>query len=186
MDNSPSHLGPPVLNDYSPELLSRGQNNDFIDLAPEHRLFCLEYVANGYDKKAAAQVADISVAVANRLLRTPLPRGFIARLQDEKVFSSLITRQFVEEMYMSLVPKITGKKEVNLVSASGESFRAKKFHSSESVSLVRDMAKISGLLEEKQSGPTGAGQVNVQINIEAMGGEIAVQREKDFIEGETG
>ena len=103
-----------------------------------------------------------------RKLRAPLVQGFIAYLQDQRAKASIITREFVEQQYLEILPMLKGEEEVPLITPQGDSYNAKKFHSGETVSVLRDLSKAAGYIAEEvgHNAP-----VNIQINIGDLAGD---------------
>ena len=151
-------------------LLERNRGLNWPDVTPEQRAFAYELLRNGYKHAAAAEEIGLARSAGIRLLRHPLVSAFIAELQEQEASHNFITKRFVESMYVDLLPKLLGEEEVPLVTPAGEQFHAKKFHSSEAVSVLRDLSKSSGYQETE--GPKSA-TVNVTINAAAMQGSAS-------------
>ena len=104
-------------------------------------------------------------------LRDPLVSRFIAKLQEDANTAKLITQNFVEAQYLEILPQLKGEEDVALYNnQTGEGVLAKKFHSAELVSVLRDLGKSSGYIAPDVGGPAGA-VVNVQINLGDLTGE---------------
>ena len=153
------------------DLVERNRLSDWEDLSPEQRAFAYEYLQNGYNHREAAKVAGYKPDNGYRMLRHPLIASFILKLQEEAYDQSLLTKQFVEAQYLEILPKLKGQEDVPMITGQGEEILAKKFHSAETVAVLRDLSKISGMqVEEKQN----RNAVNVQINVGAMRGESPI------------
>jgi len=145
--------------------------NPSSDIPPWVRAFAIEYVGNGNNHRKAAKAVGRLPSRGASLLRDPRVRAEISRIQEAKEREAIITRDMVEMLYLDLIPKLSGEEEVPLVSPAGEQFYARKFHSSELVSVLRDLSKSSGYVKEEE---TKSGQVNIQINIDSMRGVSVV------------
>lgn len=150
-----------VLKYSTEELVKRNQESDWIDLSNQHKAFAFEYVANGYKHIQAAAEVGIAKSGALRTLRTPLVSAFIAHLQEKHFTTQIITKQFVENQYLELIPFLKGEEEVPLVNGQGDSFEALKFHGSELVAVLRDLGKVTGYQQEDEG---NKGMVNIQMN----------------------
>ena len=153
-------------------LLERQLANGWADVEERDKAFSVEYLTNGFNHCNAAESVGLSRSSGMRKLRNPLVSAFISYLQEQNSSAKLITQQFVEAQYLEILPKLKGDEDVDMVDLkTGESFRARKFHSAEIVSVLRDLGKSSGYIAPDVgvggSGPT----VNVQINLADLSGE---------------
>ena len=148
---------------YNSELIDRNKSNGWEDLTHEQKAFAYEYLNNGFNHNKAASTLGLGKSAGRRLLANPLVRAFINHLQEETQSHSLVTKQFVDAVYMNLLPKLMGEEKVNIVTASGAEMQAKKFFAGESVALARDMAKHCGYIDQGNNVNT---QVNVNISME--------------------
>lgn len=123
--------------------LAEQRENGFLGLSQERRLFALTFTETGSYAKAS-EAANVVTDTGRRWLRDPLVAAFIAYLNQQKEHYSLIDGSFVESQYLVLLAKLLGEEEVPMVNKDGATFMGKKFHSSEAVAALRDMAKISG------------------------------------------
>lgn len=138
--------------------LEQNRLNGFSDLSQAERLFALEYVKT-CDRFEAARVSGIAPTRTLRILRDPLVQEFIKHLNDQKQHYSLIDAAFIEVQYLSLYGKLMGEEAVAIVDKENCVHMRHKFHASESVAALRDMAKMSGVYKEEQPG------VNVNVNL---------------------
>lgn len=122
------------------EHLESNRLNGFADLPANHRIFALEYFKEP-DRFKAAEVAGIAKSGALRVLRDPLVQEFLKYLRDKQEHYTLIDKGFIEVQYLNLFGKLIGEEDVQMVDKDGVAFTAKKFHASEAVSALRDMAK---------------------------------------------
>lgn len=140
------------------DLLASNRLNGFADLPAKHRLFALEYFKEPNHYKAA-EAADIGRASAIRTLRDPLVQEFLKYLREKQEHYTLIDKSFIEVQYLTLYGKLLGEDEVPMVDKDGCAFKAKKFHASEAVSALRDMAKSVEFFKDE-----GA-KVNVSVGV---------------------
>lgn len=136
--------------------LEEQRQNGFLDLPQDKRAFALEFVQSGSYVEASNAVG-IQTGTGRRWLRDPLVASFIQYLNQQKEHYSLIDAGFIETQYLVLLGKLLGEEAVPMADKEGVVFQAKKFHASEAVSCLRDLAKISGHYKEEGS------TVNVQV-----------------------
>ena len=149
-------------------LIARNRESGWVDLSEREKAFAVEYTTNGFKHKAAAESVGLSDGL--RQLRKPLVGAFIAFLQESSLNAKMITQSFVEQKYLELLPKLMGEEEIPMVDLkTGETFHAKKLHSAEVVSVLRDLGKSSGYIAP-EIGPGGS---PVQVNIN-MGDFVGV------------
>lgn len=160
MTTKPTKLSELNPNDYV-TFLDQNRANGFADLPAKHRLFALEYI-KVYDHRSAAVVAGFDADKGIRLLREPLVAEFIADLRQKKEHVSLIDAAFIEVQYLNVLGKLLGEEDIAMVDSDGISRTGRRFHASETVSALRDMAKIAGL--HKADGAS----VNVNVNLGAV------------------
>lgn len=130
--------------------LAEQRENGFLGLAQDKRLFGLTFVETGSYIQASDK-AQVSRETGKRWLTDPLVSCFINYLNQQKEHYSLIDASFVESQYLSLFAKLMGEDEVDMVDKEGFPMSRKKFHASEAVAALRDMAKISGHYKEDNS-----------------------------------
>jgi hypothetical protein len=153
--------------------IERHEANGFIDMPEQDKAFAVEYITNGFKHRKAATEVGFHADAGIRKLRDPLIGAFISHLQSENNVAKLITTQFVEQQYLEILPKLKGEEEVDIVDIKeGASFKAKKFHSAELVSVLSHLGKSSGYIAP-DVGPN-VGQVNVQINLGDLAGDVEV------------
>ena len=146
------------------EQLAVNRLNGFADLTAQQRLFALEYHKEP-NHLTAADNANIPRNQAMRMFREPLVQEFLKHLREKQEHYTLIDKGFIEVQYLSLYGKLIGEEEVNFVDKDGETRPVKKFHASEAVSLLRDMAKTIGVLKEDGASVT-VNLNNVNLNDE--------------------
>lgn len=130
--------------------LAEQRENGFIGLDQTKRLFALEFVQTGSHIKSS-ETAGIDRETGKRWLRDPLVSCFINYLNQQKEHYSLIDASFVEAQYLNLFSKLIGEEEVDMVDKDGCAITRRKFHASEAVAALRDMAKISGHYKDDAS-----------------------------------
>ena len=145
MSNASNNYG--MTQDELRSFLADQRENGFLALGQDKRLFALNFVETG-SYAMASEAAMVVKDTGRRWLRDPLVSAFIAYLNQQKEHYSLIDASFVESQYLVLLAKLLGEEEVPMVNKDGAQFSAKKFHSSEAVAALRDMAKISGHYKE--------------------------------------
>ena len=159
------------------------KENSFSELSERDKAFAVEYLTNGFKHRDAAEAVGLSANSGTTLLRRTGP--FVEHLQSTSRNAALITKDFVEARYLELLPMLMGEEEVPLVDAkTGHEFSAKKFHSAESVSVLRDLAKSSGYIAPELGG--GGPTVNVQINIGDLAGDDDFRVKTETIEHDDG
>jgi len=161
-------------------LILRNRESGWPDVGERDRAFAVEYITNGYKHGDAAEAVGLVRSSGTRKLREPLVSAFIRFMQETRQNSKLITQHFVEQKYLEVLPKLMGEEEVDVYDAKeGVSVRVKKFHSAETVSVLRDLGKAAGYIAD--DGPRGAA-VNVQINMGGFTGEeptIVIEHEDE-------
>ena len=158
-------------------LTSIGIERDWTNVPEQDKAFAVEYVTNGFKHLDAAQAVGLSRSSGLRKLRDPLIGAFIGYLQENANQAKLITQQFVEQQYIEVLPMLKGEIEVPIHDLkSGETTNAKKFHSAEVVSVLRDLGKSSGYIQP-EFGPSAA-TVNVQINLADLAGDIVIEHDE--------
>jgi len=157
------------------ELIERHTANGFIDMEERDKAFAVEYITNGFKHLDAAEAVGLSRSSGLNLLRNPLVGAFIGHLQEQSNTAKLITQQFVETQYLEILPKLKGEEEVDIVDIkNGGTFKAKKFHSAEVVSVLRDLGKSSGYIAPEPGGG-GGNQVFVQLNLGDLAGDDPIE-----------
>jgi hypothetical protein len=130
-------------------------------LSPVERQFAIEFVVSAGTLKAMAAQFGLPIPIIQRMYNDPVVRAFIADLQAEVLQHRLVNEQWVEGQIMRIWPQLVGEEPVALVDKCGNSFEAKKFHSTEVTSILKH---FGGNTDQKK-----VGGVNVQINFGAMG-----------------
>lgn len=141
--------------------LEQNRLNGFADLPQKERVFAVEYFKTS-DRFSASKVSGIAANYSLRTLRDPLVQEFLQYLNEQRQHYSLIDASFIEVQYLTLYGKLTGEEEVATLDKEGFVQMRHKFHASESVAALRDMAKMSGVYKEEQPA------TNVNINLGAV------------------
>ena len=148
-------------------IIERNEKSDWSDLEPRERAFAYSYLTD-YNHRRAANDVGLGADAGIRYLRRPLVSAFIQFLQERSHIANTITDDFVRTQMLNLLPKLLGQEPVPLVDKDGGEFDALKFHPSESVNLLRELAKSTKFYE----GGSGQSQgVTVIINNGAMLGD---------------
>ncbi len=157
-------------------LVERHVANGFIDMEERDKAFAVEYITNGFKHLDAAEAVGLTRSAGLRMLRDPLVGAFVGHLQEQNNTAKLITTQFVEQQYLEILPKLKGEEESEHVDLKeGTSFLAKKFHSAELVSVLRDLGKSSGYIAPDAGSGGGGPAVNVQINLGDLAGPDPIE-----------
>lgn len=146
--------------------ITRLRNNNWEGLEPAKRAFAMAYVQSFSHHEAAVSIGKPSVGL--KYIRDPLVRAFISDIQEEYSKISLINKHLVEAKMLETLEKLEGKADVPMVTGQGATFSGKKFHSGETVSLLKEMARMSGMSDDPK-GKTSP--VNIQINMGDLTGE---------------
>lgn len=136
--------------------------NGFLHLSQESRLFALEFIQSG-NHLDAAEAAGLPRSKGVSILRDAQVANFINYLNQQKEHYSLIDASFIEVQYLSLYSKLLGNEDVAVMDKEGDVHQRRIFHSSEAVSCLRDMAKISGHYKDD---PTTVLNIHAQLTPE--------------------
>ena len=148
-------------------------------LCPQEKGFALEYIENGFDHREAAKTVGRAKAAGIKLLRKPLVHAYISHLQKQYVQESLFTQQFYEAKLLELYEMAVGDVEVPMVDSDGEQFKAKKFHGSLALNILKERGLTTGVAKPEERGPGG---VKVVIDMGALLGNAPVTTEGEFVE----
>ena len=154
-----------ALKENSLELIERNRETNWADLPDQKKAFAYEYVVNGYKHGNAAETVGLARSGGLRVLRDPLVSAFIQHLQEKHFTTSIITKQFVEDQYLQILPFLKGEEEIPIVNGQGIEGMAKKFHASELTGVLRDLSKVTGYQKEDESNKN---ITNIQINLGAV------------------
>lgn len=155
-------------------VIERHLANGFVDMEERDKAFAVEYITNGFRHSEAAEAIGLPRSSGVGKIRNPVIRAFISYLQEQNNVGKIITQQFVEAQYLEILPMLKGEEEVEIVDMkNGGTFKAKKFHSAEVVSVLRDLGKSSGYIAPEYGG--GGTVVNVQLNLTDLVGEHPIE-----------
>lgn len=119
------------------------------DLTDRDKLFGIKYVES-YSMKEACDHFELSTSRGFVLVREPLLAAFINDLQENMNVRSVICRDFVSLQFLKLMPKLLGEEIVDFVTKDGGTFQARKFHATESVALLREIAKSTDFFRTEE------------------------------------
>ena len=150
--------------------IQRNIANGFEDLTFQKRSFVRKYLET-YDARKAAREVSLPVGKAHLVLREPLVDAFLAHLESHYVERSFLSKEMVLMEQLDTLEKLQGRQDIPMqhVDDEGRSYEGvgKKFHASETVALLRDLAKQSGAqVAETKTKDTGQ---KVIINLGNMG-----------------
>ena len=131
--------------------------NGWPDLTEAQKLFGMAYVES-YVINTSAMSAGVSAVEAGKWLRDPLMLEFINELQSHLNNRSVITKDFINLQWLKLMPKLMGEEEVPIFD-KGVTVMEKKFHSSEAVSLLKELSKSTDFYEVDDDGQVKPKQV---------------------------
>lgn len=157
--NVPAVAVPQAL--IGPMTVEEARKDGFKCLSPLDKAVAIEFATTGHTLRQVAMDIGQPLGDVRKAFSSPLVRGFIHDLQMEVAQHKIINAAWVEQQVMDMWPKLTGEEDVDLVTAKGESYTAKKFHSAEVTSILRH---FSGNSDQKK-----AGGVQVMINFGDMG-----------------
>jgi len=161
-------------------LVERNKTTNWADLSAVDRAFVHEYM-NGYNHREAAAITGRAKNRGISLLRDPLIASYIAHLQNQSHFSSIITKDFINMHYMKLLGYAMGEEEMPIVLATGEQTYGKKVMVGEAKNILSEMAKSTEY--EKDTGAKTA-PVSISINLGNLFGPDTPVISDTIIEGE--
>ncbi|MCK5609670.1 hypothetical protein KAR91_47795 [Candidatus Pacearchaeota archaeon] len=131
----------------STALIERNKKEGWPDLPPQRRAFALRYIID-YDHRESAKEAGLNENYALKYIREPLTSAYISYLQEEANISNVITNDFIRTQFLNLIPMLSGQVEVPMiVGKDGDAVSAKKFHSNELISVLKELAKSTKFYE---------------------------------------
>lgn len=151
------------------EIVDRNKREGWPDLSEKRRAFVLIYTTNGYDHRRAAVEVGLSADMGTSIKREPLVAAYIEYMQNQTYESSLVTKPFLDAKLDILEDIAMGEMEIPIVTAAGESISAKKFHPDLAMNIIKQRAQLGGHTKDDKS---RVGDVNIQINIDAMTGKM--------------
>ena len=128
-------------------LIERNKAENWPDLLPQRKAFALRYIID-YDHHSAAKETKLNPKYSLKYLREPLTAAYISYLQAESHIQNVITDDFVRTQYLNLLPMLSGQVEVPMVvGKDSDQINAKKFHSTELISVLKELAKSTKFYE---------------------------------------
>lgn len=154
----------------SEALIKRNKAEDWPDLDPQRRAFALRYIID-YDHREAAEEVGLNKENALKYIREPLTSAYIAYLQEESNISDIITNDFIRTQFLNLIPMLSGQVDVPMiVGKDGRQVEAKKFHSNELISVLKELAKSTKFYEGGSGNVDSAAKTFASAFKEAMSG----------------
>lgn len=158
----------------SSDSVERNRELGFPDLEPNRRAFCIEYVSNGYKHRDAAVKVGFSANTGITLKREPLVAAFISDLLNTYLAESIVTKQTLDTYLDELEDIAMGRVDINMVSADGEEFSAKKFHADLAMKVYNEKSKLHGIVKDDNDKNTA---VNLTINMGDLTGPVTIEGE---------
>lgn len=146
----------------TPITVEEARAGGFVVLTPLEKAVAIEFATTGASLKEIAATLRHPLADVKAAFNGPLCRAFIHDLQMEIAQHKVINAAWVEGQVLKIWPQLTGEEEVEMVTAKGESFSARKFHGPEVTSILKH---FSGNADQKAAG----GGVRISINFGDMG-----------------
>jgi len=154
----------------SEALILRNKAENWPDLPPQRKAFALRYIID-YDHRAAAKEVKLNETYDLKYIREPLTSAYIAYLQEESNISNVITNDFIRTQFLNLIPMLSGQVEVPMiVGTTGLQVEAKKFHASELISVLKELAKSTKFYEAGSGNPDSAAKTFAESFKEMMNG----------------
>lgn len=164
--------------DLSEEFFEQQKEKDWPALDHKDRAFAEEYCFNGYDHRAAAETAGLNPNKGIQLKRNPIIRAYIAHVQARLFEANIVTRDFVDAKLDELYEMAVGQIETDHVDAkNGESFRAYKFHGSLALDILREKAKLNGVIQGDVE-DEGAATTEIHFHVKESKKGVKVTRGK--------
>lgn len=149
----------------SNEVIARNKDNGYLDLEAKKKAFVFKYL-EAYDLTDAAIATGVSRETARKWLREPLVSSFLNEWQQEMGQRSIISRDFVNQQWLRLLPKVMGEEAVAMVDKEGLQYEAKEFDAVAATRILTELSKSTNFYNEG-SGTKAA--VTVNIDLRALG-----------------
>lgn len=146
--------------------LEKQQAENFPDLSDQLRAFAQEYVTNGYKHREAAIEVGRAASGALKLVRNPLVCAYVRYLQDIRVDSSYVTKDFMDAKLEELQDMAMGEADIAVVLADGTETQAKKFQGELALKVLQKRGELSGAAKPAETGQGGS--VSVHIDVGAL------------------
>lgn len=163
-----------VITTLGSDIVERNRELGFPDLEPSRRAFCINYISNGYKHRDAAVKAGFAASSGITLKREPLVAAYISDLMNKYLAESLVTKQTLDVYLDELEDIAMGRVDINMVSADGEEFSAKKFHADLAMKVYNERSKLHGIVKDDNDKNTS---VNLTINMGDLTGPVTVEGE---------
>ncbi|QGH73628.1 MAG: terminase small subunit [Podoviridae sp. ctpVR23] len=145
--------------------IARNKENGYADLEANKKAFVFKYL-EAYDLAEAASSVGVSRETARKWLREPLVSAFMSEWQQEMGQRSVISRDFVNQMWLKLLPKVMGEEEVAMVDKEGMQYTAKEFDAVAATRVLTELSKSTNFYNE---GSGSKAAVTVNIDLSALG-----------------
>lgn len=149
----------------SNEVIARNKDNGYADLDAKKKAFVFKYL-EAYELRDAAEAVGVSRETARKWLREPLVSSFLNEWQQEMGQRSVITRDFVNQQWLKLLPKVMGEEEVAMVDKDGMQYTAKEFDAVAATRVITELSKSTNFYNE---GSGSKAAVTVNIDLSALG-----------------
>lgn len=133
-------------------------------LPPDKRAFAIAYASCNSHVEAAREIGKAGQGL--KYINDPLVRALIADIHEEHAKISIINKHLVEMKMLETLEKLEGREAVPMVTGQGIPILERKFHPGETVSLIREMGKVAGIVPEKDERRDKG--VVININMEAL------------------
>lgn len=171
--------GPDSTSKISQTDIDRNRASGYPDLDAKRKTFCRLYLES-YNQRDAASKAKFPPSRAALLLREPLVQAFIKDLESMYNESSFLRREMIMIEQLETLDKLQGRVKVPLI-ADGMPLEAKKFFAPETVKLLADLAKQTGLVDGGVAALVPSVSVTVNGN-QPSGSDVASMTEEQIEE----
>lgn len=147
------------------------KRENFENLDPQYRAFALEFLANGFKHREAAETVGFAASSGLKLRRLPVVAAYINYLQDRQVEEFSVSQAFIDAKLDDLYDMAIGDVEVPFIDSDGQEQKGKKFHGDLALNIIKTKSAMHGHI--KQEGSKG-GNVYVNVDLGAALGEQPV------------
>ena len=151
---------------FDADSVERNRELGYPDLDDRRKAFCIEYVSNGYKHVDAAARVGFTKVMGLRLKREPLIAAYINDLMNKYLAESIVTKTTLNSYLDELEEIAMGRTDIPMVTGSGRSFDASKFHPELAMKVYAERSRLHGIVDDDSKIAT----VNVTINMEGMTG----------------
>jgi hypothetical protein len=164
--------------DLSEDLIAQQREKDWPLLSPQERCFAEEYCFNGYNHREAAITAGLNPDRGIHLKRQPLIRAFVAHVQSRLFEANIVTRDFVDAKLDELYDMAVGIIETDHIDTkNAESFRGNKFHGSLALDILREKAKLHGVIQGEED-DSDTSPTEIHFHVKGSKKQVRVTRGK--------